>query len=114
MKTYSKNQYLQCNTCPQRHSCGDIYRQIGQTKGPSVIIKVFVAFVIPVLVFISALFISDILLGRVPHKGAEKELLSVLIALAVSIICVWVIKLLTRRYVDEPDSSVNDTNNKHF
>ena len=44
-----------CQSCGRRHSCRDIYGKLGNAEGPSVAVKVILAFLIPVLVFIVTL-----------------------------------------------------------
>ena len=44
-----------CQSCGRRHSCRDIYGKLGNAEGPSVALKVILAFLIPVLVFIVTL-----------------------------------------------------------
>ena len=114
MNQYATNQNPRCNTCPQKHSCIDIYRQLGQTKSPSVILKIIVAFVIPLIVFVSALLVGDNLLGRWLQNGTGRTLLSLSFALIVSMTCVWLIKLFTRQHVNEPDNHINVSGDKHF
>ena len=44
-----------CGNCNQKHNCGSIYHQLGNIKGPSVVVKVVVAFLLPLVVFIFSL-----------------------------------------------------------
>ena len=44
-----------CQICGRRNSCQGVYRRLGSLEGPSVTLKVILAFLIPVLVFIVTL-----------------------------------------------------------
>ena len=44
-----------CDVCSQAHDCKRIYQQLGRAAGPSVVMKVLLAFVLPIIVFSSGL-----------------------------------------------------------
>ncbi len=46
-----------CSDCAQNHNCGDVYRQLANATGPSVVSGVCLAFLLPIAVFIVALVI---------------------------------------------------------
>jgi len=48
-----------CSQCPQNHDCKAVYEQLGKSKGPNVVRKVVVAFLLPIAIFIAALAVSD-------------------------------------------------------
>ena len=68
-----------CEKCGYRHGrgrcCIDIYQQLGRTEGPSILGKVLLAFVLPILVFtgsvIGAEFIATVSRGRI--KCSEED-----------------------------------------
>ncbi len=78
-----------CQDCSQRHDCQEIYRKLGNIRGPSVIFDVVVAFLVPILVFIVSLAAFEAILS----KGA----FSFLTALAVTFVMVLIIKAVNRR-----------------
>lgn len=91
-----------CEKCGYRHGhgrcCIDIYQQIGQTKGPSVIGKVILAFVLPILVFIICLIGVEHLLDGLTTGGIT-IILSFLISLSATIIFVQLIRIFSRKPV---------------
>lgn len=79
-----------CEGCPQAHDCKSAYGMLGNFKGPSVVTKVIVAFLLPILVFIVVLGIS----GHMMRVGVRSENLRIaassMLAGGASIICVLV------------------------
>jgi hypothetical protein len=78
-----------CQDCSQKHDCEEIYRKLGNIRGPSVVFNVVVAFLVPILVFILSLAAFEAILS----KGA----LSFLPALAVTFVMMLIIKAINRR-----------------
>ncbi|KPK34243.1 MAG: hypothetical protein AMJ65_18565 [Phycisphaerae bacterium SG8_4] len=39
-----------CQQCNQRRNCGQVYERLGKTEGPSVVKKVVLAFLLPLVV----------------------------------------------------------------
>ena len=44
-----------CDGCSQAHDCQGIYEQLDRTGGPSIAWQVFIAFALPIIVFVAAL-----------------------------------------------------------
>jgi hypothetical protein len=44
-----------CHGCSQAHDCQKIYEQLGHTGGPSITGKVFIAFALPMILFVATL-----------------------------------------------------------
>ena len=55
-----------CKECGQSKSCREIYRQLGGTNGPSVVIHVIIAFLLPLLVFIGFLAVFGQIFDNTP------------------------------------------------
>ena len=93
-----------CENCGYRHvrgrCCIDIYQQLGRTKGPSVVGKVLLAFVIPLLVFIAALVLAGYVLSIFLAGSGINALLAFLIAIALTVIFVQLIRVFTRKPID--------------
>ena len=93
-----------CDKCGYRHGSGrcciNIYQQLGRTKGPSVVGVVFLAFVLPVLVFIGSLFLTGYLLTGLMTDSDKKTFIAFLVALVVTVVFVQLIRILTKKPVD--------------
>jgi len=83
-----------CQGCSQKHDCQETYQKLANFKGPSVALKVIVAFLLPMLVFIASLAAFErILLDVVSKKGLQTALSS-LLALSVTFVCVLIIRTI--------------------
>jgi len=78
-----------CEDCNQNHDCRKVYRQLGNTKSPSVAAGAMVAFLLPILVFIGSLAAFEAILARTA--------LSFLLALFVTSVCILIIKVINRQ-----------------
>ena len=93
-----------CENCGYRHGrgrcCIDIYQQLGRTKGPSVVGMVLLAFVLPLLVFIASLVLAGYVLSIFMAESGIHTLLAFLIAIALTIVFVQLIRVFTRKPID--------------
>jgi uncharacterized membrane protein len=93
-----------CENCGYRRSrkncCMDIYQRLGQTKGPSIVGKVLLAFVLPLLVFIGSLVLAGYLLSIFINESRMSALYAFLIAAVLTIVFVQLIRILTRKPID--------------
>ncbi|MHC4570729.1 MAG: hypothetical protein ACYS0C_01455 [Planctomycetota bacterium] len=87
-----------CEECRQKHGCREVYRHLGKAKGPSVVFKVVVAFLLPLVVFIAALAVSEKILAGIINTAALRTVLSFLLALGGTFIVVGC-SLLVRRKI---------------
>ena len=99
-----------CDKCGNRHGrgrcCIDIYQQLGQSKGPPVVRKVLLAFVLPLLVFIVSLVLASYFLSNFVAGDKSNALSSFLAALAVTVVLVQLIRIFTRKTIN----TENDVN----
>jgi hypothetical protein len=86
--------------CGRRWGCMDIYKQIGYSKGPSVFLKVIVAFLIPVLIFIVSVILAQKILTYWVNSPSLKMLLAFLISVLLTLVYILVVKLVTSQPVD--------------
>lgn len=93
-----------CEKCGYRHGrgncCIDVYQRLGQKKGPSVAGKVLLAFALPVLVFIGTLIVAEYLLSVLMNEGGLKTFIAFLAALSATLVCVRLIRIITRKPVN--------------
>ncbi|MCP4613290.1 MAG: SoxR reducing system RseC family protein [Planctomycetes bacterium] len=86
-----------CDHCNQKHNCGSIYHQLGNIKGPSVVAKVIVAFLLPLLVFIISLAIFEEILAKTINNQLLQTALSMVSALLVTFSCILIVKVINKR-----------------
>jgi hypothetical protein len=91
------NQQKICSHCGQRQTCQDVYRKLGNIKGPSVVLKVIIAFLLPLVIFIGTLTIfEEILKGKIASEPVQ-TILVFLLALSVSAIFISIIRTVNKR-----------------
>ena len=86
-----------CQDCSQKHQCQEAYRQLGNTKSPSVVFKVVIAFLVPLVVFIAALVASEKILAVIINSKEVRIVLSFLSALLVTFVSILIIKAVDKR-----------------
>jgi uncharacterized membrane protein len=86
-----------CQDCIQKHDCQGIYEQLGDSSGESVTLKVILAFLLPLIVFIVSLAVSDrVLTGAIKDERLQMAL-SFLLALLVTFVCVLITRVLNKQ-----------------
>lgn len=83
-----------CRYCHERYECREVYRQLGKAEGPSVVLKVVAAFLLPLVVFIGSLAVFEGILAKVVNPGALRTGISALLAVSVTFVCILVIKVV--------------------
>jgi uncharacterized membrane protein len=86
-----------CQQCNQKHDCQKIYQQLGDHKGPSVVIKVIVAFLLPLLVFIASLAAFDEMFAGSINIQPLRTALCFLLALLATFVCISITGMINRR-----------------
>jgi hypothetical protein len=86
-----------CDQCNQQHNCSNIYNNLGNTNGPSVVVNVVIAFLLPIIIFIISLWIFEEIFVETINNQPVKILLSMVSALAVAFSFILIIKLITKR-----------------
>ena len=86
-----------CNHCDQKHDCQKVYEQLGNDKGPSVVFKAIVAFLLPVVVFIASLAVFEEIFTKAVNTKELQTLLSFLVALFITLVCILIIQAIKRQ-----------------
>ena len=79
-----------CSNCAGASDCKTIYEQMGKAQGPSVVKKVIVVFLLPIIVFAVCLVVADKQLVAVTGNEHVRILLGVLFAGLVSFVYVLI------------------------
>jgi len=74
-----------CQECSQKESCQQAFEKLGNAKGPSVAIKSILAFLLPLVIFIAALAVSE----KIFQKNAGISFLLAAGLTALYILIVW-------------------------
>lgn len=86
-----------CVNCNQKHNCGSIYHQLGNIKGPSVAVKVVIAFLLPLVVFIFSLAAFQEIFTNTVSSQHMQTVLSMVAALLVTFSCISIVKMIKKR-----------------
>jgi len=85
-----------CERCSQRHDCREIYGKLGNAEGPSLTLRVVVAFLMPILVFIVSLGVLEKVLGWVTERAALRTAASLSGAVIVTLAWILAVRVIDR------------------
>lgn len=78
--------------CGQRTACGSVYQKLGATRGPSVLGRSLIAFVLPIVLFVLSLAAMERMLrGRIENSDL-RMLVGILPSLMISVIGVGIVR----------------------
>jgi len=86
-----------CKDCNERKDCQKVYQQLGGAEGPSVLAKVIIAFLLPLLVFIGCLAIFGQIFSKTINIKELQTPLSLLAALSVTLAIILIIRIINRQ-----------------
>ena len=86
-----------CQSCAKKNSCMSIYQQMGNSQGPSVVLKVVGVFLLPLVCFIISIATFENILSPV----IASELLRTSINLVLGVSITFVLVLIVRRLIGE-------------
>ena len=89
-----------CQGCQSKDSCKEIYKQIGSSSEPSVTVRVLIAFLLPIAVFIIALAISEKILASKLNSQAAVTAISVITAVFITGLVVFIVRALVKKRVN--------------
>jgi uncharacterized membrane protein len=85
-----------CRDCIQKHDCRSVYEQMGNASGDSVVLKVILAFLLPMVVFIVSLAVSERVFAGVTNLEKLQTIFSLLSALLATFICIFIIRIINK------------------
>lgn len=90
-------QHKSCQDCYQKHDCQKVYEQLGHSDGSSIALRVVIAFLLPIVIFIIFLAISDKIFSGIDINERFRTVLSFLLSLLVTFIYLLFAKFLDKR-----------------
>lgn len=75
-----------------------MYEQLGKIEGPSIVKKVVLAFLLPLVVFVASLAIFERMLSAVLSAGQARSALSFVSALSLTFVCILLTKVINRQF----------------
>ncbi len=86
-----------CSHCPNTHSCKAMYEQLGKAKGPSVAVKAFAVFLMPIIVFIIALALFQNIFSDIISSPNIRTLVNFVLAFGAAFVFVLVLRAINVR-----------------
>ena len=86
-----------CQDCSERHNCQKVYQQLGDNTGPSVVVKVIFAFLLPPVVFIASLAAFEEIFTAAINTQRMQTAMSFLLALLVTFIYISITGVINKR-----------------
>lgn len=83
-----------CLNCYQKHDCQTVYRQLGEAQCPPITLKIIVAFLLPLVVFIVSLAVFEAIFSKAINTEALPTALSLFSALLTTVVCVSITKAI--------------------
>lgn len=88
-----------CEGCKQRHDCREIYGKMGTAAGPSVTLKVVIAFLSPILVFIAFLAGVEKAAGFFTNSAGLQTGGALFAAVSATLLWIFTARTIARRLV---------------
>jgi len=85
-----------CGKCSQRNGCKQVYQQIADNKGPSVLGRVLIAFAVPLLSFVLAVAVFSELIAKIMPSSRSATALIFFMAIGTTVFTVSVIRVVNR------------------
>ena len=85
-----------CGSC---FGCAEIYRLLGQSKGPPIALKVIIAFLAPLVIFIAAAVVAEKIFGSRIGSVSLRILVVFITALLTTAVYIAVVRLIVKRSV---------------
>ena len=87
-----------CDNCGLRNGCKQVYQRMADYQGPSVLGKVLIAFVLPLLSFVLAVAVFAKVAGRFGLVRELEVILSLVFGLFTAAGVVLVVKVISRQF----------------
>ena len=87
-----------CSHCPNTTTCKAMYEQLGKVKGPSVALKAFAVFLMPIVVFITALaLIQNSFPDIISSSPKLRTIINFVLAFGAAFVFVVILKTISNR-----------------
>ena len=75
-----------------------MYEQLGKIEGPSIVKKVVLAFLLPLVVFVASLVVFERIFSAVLTAGQARSALSLASALLLTFVCILLTRVIDRQF----------------
>jgi riboflavin transporter FmnP len=85
-----------CGRCSEKSRCREVFRQLGEAQGKSIIPSVLLAFVLPLLIFVAGLAVSLEVLAKYVESVGFRTAFALVLAIVASAVFVAIVKIVSR------------------
>jgi len=87
-----------CQGCVQNNDCRRVGGQLGNESGASIVLKVILAFLLPLIVFIVSLAVFEKVLAGTFNTERLQTVVSFLLALLVTFACILITRVIRKSF----------------
>ncbi len=96
-----------CKNCAHNHDCKAVYESVTKSKDASVTARVIIAFLLPLSIFVASMAFFNDILEKNTNLGALKDVVNLLISVAVAFVCAMIAKTIYNFFNKDPKSEGN-------
>lgn len=97
-----------CDGCANTDRCSAVYEKIGHTKGPPVVYKVILAFLLPIIIFIVSLALCEQWLKGVFENKNFPTAIAAIVAFITVLIYIFAVRFFSNRQASIKYGSMNN------
>jgi len=91
-----------CQGCGFRHTCEEVYRRLGHSSSGPVTLKVILAFLLPLVVFIASITFFERIFSRVLNAKWLVLILSLFTAVSITLALILIVKKICNKFNKAP------------
>ena len=91
-----------CQGCRYRHTCEEVYNKLGHSKACPVTLKIILAFLLPLIVFIASIALFERIFSRALNAEWLVLILSLFTAVSITLVLASVVKKLYNKFNKAP------------
>lgn len=87
-----------CQGCNQKQTCQDIYKKLANLQSWPMLVRVIVAFLLPIAVFVASLAIFERVFAKIINSKQSRTVIGFLVALSISFCVMLIAKVINRQF----------------
>lgn len=91
-----------CQGCRYKQTCEEVYRRLGQSKASPVSLKVIMAFLLPLIIFIASIAFFERIFSRALNAEWLVMLLSLFTAVSTTLVLTLIVKKICNKFNKAP------------
>ena len=91
-----------CQGCRYRHTCEEVYNKLGHSRAGPVSLKIILAFLLPLIVFITSIAFFERIFSRALNAEWLVMLLSLFTAVSITLVSTLIVKKIYNKSNKKP------------